>query len=275
MITLTNNKPKVGFFGLTGCAGCLLSIIFNEEDLLTMIETMDIISFPFIKGTNNSYEQLDVAFVEGAVISKDDEEQIKQIRSRSKIVIALGACAHLGNIPAMSKFRDKKDLDYLKYEKKLQLMDRPEGPSPLQEIIKVDHIVPGCPPDRDEIKKFIKYLIVGKEFKNYDSPVCAECKLQNNGCLLEHGKICLGPIIAGGCQAVCPTNGLKCYGCRGFVKDAAFDAYFKILEKKGFVIDDVKKVLETFQAIDAHKLLDKKFKNYTSNKNGKHTKENY
>jgi len=46
-------KPKAGFYGITGCAGCLLSVIFNEDELLSMANALDIVSFPFIKEKNS------------------------------------------------------------------------------------------------------------------------------------------------------------------------------------------------------------------------------
>ncbi|MCA9478504.1 MAG: hypothetical protein KC535_05135 [Nanoarchaeota archaeon] len=263
-----NGKLKVGFYNVTGCAGCLLSVIYTEGDFLEFSQQVDIVSFPFIKEKNDDEQELDVAFIEGVVVTKADEETVKKIRERSKMVVALGACAHLGNIPALAKMKKSEDLEYLKYKKEDFNMDREGGPAPLHTLIKIDYTLPGCPPDRDEIRQFMKYLLLGKTFRNYNDPVCVECKLRNNGCLLDQGKICLGPIIAGGCKAVCPSGGLKCYGCRGFVQgiDKEFDGYFRIMEDKGFSLDDVKRALETFMAIDAHKVLDEKFAQYQLNR---------
>ncbi len=272
---MTEEKLKVGFYNVTGCAGCLLSVIYTEDDFLALSQQVDIVSFPFIKGENDDKGPLDVAFIEGVVTTKADEAVVKKLRERSKMVVALGACAHLGNIPALAKLAKAPDIEYLKYKKEDFNMDRDDGPAPLHTLIKIDYTLPGCPPDRDEIRKFMKFLVLGKTFRNYNDPVCVECKLHNNGCLLDQGKICLGPIIAGGCKAICPTNGLKCYGCRGFVQgiDKEFDGYFRIMEDKGFSLDDVKRALETFMAIDAHKVLDERFAKYQENKNPK--KESY
>jgi sulfhydrogenase subunit delta len=48
-----------------------------------------------------------------------------------------------------------------------------------------------------------------------DQPVCVECKKAGNRCLLLDNKPCFGPMILGGCNAVCPTAGMACQGCRG------------------------------------------------------------
>ena len=47
-----NQKLKIGFYGITGCAGCLLSVIFNEDELLDLINLIDLKAFPFIKEMN-------------------------------------------------------------------------------------------------------------------------------------------------------------------------------------------------------------------------------
>ena len=51
-----------------------------------------------------------------------------------------------------------------------------------------------------------------------------ECKKQGNLCLYEKGIICLGPVTRAGCNAICPSFGSKCEGCRGIVSDEALAA---------------------------------------------------
>jgi sulfhydrogenase subunit delta len=247
------SKPKAGFYAITGCQGCLLSVIFNEDEILDIVKALDIVAFPFIKG-KNSEESLDLCFIEGTVVSRDDLQMVNRLRERSKVVIALGACACHGNIPALRNFADERELGYLKYEKRDQISDIGE-PAPIGKFIRVDYCVPGCPPDRDEIKNFIKEILLGKEFRNYPDPVCRECRLHENGCLLDYSKICLGPLTRGGCSAVCTTYGFECYGCRGLTDDYNFEAYFKLLEEKGISPAEVKKHMETFIGLEVNQKL--------------------
>jgi sulfhydrogenase subunit delta len=242
-----NDKPKVGFYGVTGCAGCLLSVVFNEDEILAISDAVDIVSFPFIKG-DNSNSELDLCFIEGTIVSKDDFEIVKKLRDRSKIVVALGTCACEGNIPAIKKFIDEKEIDNLKFKKSKEQNEDIDEAKPLFEVIKIDFSIPGCPPDRDEIKRFLKETLIGKEFRNYKDPVCIECGLNENECLLNHGQICLGVITKGGCKAVCPTNGLKCYGCRGLIEQPNFDEFFNLMKEKGYTILEVRKIMHTFMA---------------------------
>jgi len=101
----------------------------------------------------------------------------------------------------------------------------------------------------------VKEILLGKTFYNYPDPVCRECKLKENGCLLDYDKICLGPLIRGGCRAVCPTKGLECYGCRGLTDDANFEEFFKLMKEKGKDPGMVKKHMETFAGIEINEKL--------------------
>ena len=92
-------KLKVGVYGITGCAGCQLSIVFNEDEILDIIKLVDLKAFPLIKEVNTN-EEFDCVFMEGLVASKEDLEVLKKIRKRSGILVSLGACACTGCVPA-------------------------------------------------------------------------------------------------------------------------------------------------------------------------------
>ena len=101
-------KPKVGFIALTGCQGCQLSLLFQEDNILDIIKHIDIVTFPFIKEKKNDSKGYDIVFIEGLVASKDDLEILKNARSKSEVLIALGSCASTGCIPAYRNFLPKK-----------------------------------------------------------------------------------------------------------------------------------------------------------------------
>lgn len=50
-------------------------------------------------------------------------------------------------------------------------------------------------------------------------PVCSECPLVGDECLVAKGEPCLGPLTAAGCSADCARSGVPCIGCRGFISD--------------------------------------------------------
>ena len=108
----------------------------------------------------------------------------------------------------------------------------------LDEVVRVDYFLPGCPPEPALIPGLIEEL-QGKKPSNGSKPiVCAECprkpnnkkpsdmwtypneKIENNTCFVSQGVLCLGQITKGGCSAVCLQGGLPCWGCRGPMQKA-------------------------------------------------------
>jgi len=227
-------KLKVGFYNITGCAGCLLSVIFNEDEILDLVELVDLKAFPFVKEVN-AEEKFDYVFMEGLVADKDDLAVLKKIRKNAKNLVALGACACTGCVPAYRRYTLKENYEHLIHKKKNGIQD--VKPTPIDAHVKVDYFIPGCPPDKKEILNFIKSIVIGKKPVPYESPVCIECRQNNNQCLLDLGKPCLGPITSGGCNAVCINGSFECWGCRGPTKDMNFELMIKMLKDRGF--DDI------------------------------------
>jgi sulfhydrogenase subunit delta len=214
-------KPTVGFYALTGCQGCLLSVIFNEDDILDIINLIDIKTFPFISELKNEPDSFDIIFMEGLVASNHDVETLKRLRDKTKILIAIGACSCTGGVGSYRNFIPRANYDYLVYEKEDMIKDK--RPMPIDAFVKVDFFLPGCPPEKEDVKRFIKNLLLDKRPIDDSKPVCYECKLNNNRCLLLDNKPCLGAFTAGGCNSICINGGLECWGCRGPTSNIELD----------------------------------------------------
>ena len=104
------HKPTVGVFGLTGCAGDQLAVLNCEDELLSMVELLDIRDFLTASSDTDQQSPLDIAFVEGAVMSRRDEEIVRKIPARCETLVALGTCAVWGGIPAMDRAVDREAL---------------------------------------------------------------------------------------------------------------------------------------------------------------------
>lgn len=252
---MKKKKLKVGLFAITGCQGCLLSVIFNEDQILSMLSLIDIQAFPFIKN-KNAEGRFDVVFLEGVVCSNDDLNTLKKLRKNTKTLIALGACSGTGCIPSYKNFTPSENYKELKYKKDKLIQDI--KPTPIDTYVRVDHYIPGCPPDKHEILTAIKDLVVGKKPTNYTHPVCVECKLNSNYCLLENNKLCLGPITVGGCNSICINSNYECWGCRGPTDDANIKEHVLLLKEKGHKIDHIKKRIQTFAGMKIKELKKKK-----------------
>lgn len=242
---MKKNKLKVGFFGISGCSGCLLSVLF-EDCFKEIVNLIEIKSFPFIK--ENTYKgDFDIVFIEGTVCFDKDILLINELRKRSKKVVAFGSCACTGGVPSIKNFLDSEKTMKLVYPVYNHLKSEP--PTPIDNHIKVDYYIPQCPPNKEEILEFIKFIITNREFVPYKDPVCFECRKKGNVCLLTKNEICLGPITNGGCDALCPTNKTSCYGCRGPCKDANIKAFLNILKEMGYTEKNMQDKMNTFAGL--------------------------
>lgn len=212
--------------------GCILDIVYQPE-LLQIVNAVDIVAFPRAYEVNELDDDFDIIFLEGVVVNEKDLEELKHYRIRTKKLIAIGACACEGCVPAIKNFVNNKNVELSVYKPEELHELHSIDPKPIDEFVVVDGYIRGCPMDKIEFYKFIKATLLGKDFKIYQKPICYECNLQENGCLLEKGIECLGPITFGNCSVMCPHENYGCIGCRGPYEDANYEAYFKLLKQKG------------------------------------------
>ena len=235
-------KPKVAFFDFASCEGCQLQIVNLEEKILDLIEVVDVVSFR--EAMKEHSDDYDIAVIEGSIMRPMDEERLKGIRENADILVALGACACTGGL---NKLRNMWPVDKVK-ERVYGDADIEDNPlfdafptKAVDEVVKVDHYIPGCPIDREEFTKTIVSLAMGKKPKLPQYPVCVECKKNENVCVFELGQFCMGPITRGGCKAICPTHGEGCDGCRGYLDDPRINAQKDVLRKYGVSLDEMMK----------------------------------
>ncbi len=243
---MNNKKPKIGIYELTGCAGDALLILDCEEELLDIFQAADIQSFLMAKSDNIDGE-LDVALVEGSVTTDKEIEELKDIRQRAKIVVAIGLCATAGGIQAL--FTDPKE-----WERNLEkvygdvemIHVKAIQSKPVDAYIDVDFYLPGCPIGKEQFLNFFTRLVGGSPPEKYPYPVCVSCKYNENQCLLNEGFPCLGPLTAAGCGAVCINHNRPCLGCWGPVEGANPTSEFYLLKEKGFSTEYIKKIMASY-----------------------------
>jgi coenzyme F420-reducing hydrogenase gamma subunit len=208
-------KLKIGFLSLTGCEGCEFVILQLYEKLLKIIKRIEIVSFRLI--SSKKYQgQFDVFFIDGSITTKDEEKFVKEIRNKSKILVAIGSCATDGGVNIIRNIMN--DPNSIKSVYKSEFLEEVvEGPKPLDSIVKIDYKLSGCPINIEELEYFIKSIIRGREPKekiiNYT--VCNDCISKGVECVTKNGIFCAGPLTRGGCGAICPSFGVPCFGCRG------------------------------------------------------------
>jgi sulfhydrogenase subunit delta len=242
---------KLAFYSLTSCEGCLTTLITKlGPNLENLWNIFDIDYFKLVREPvgGSKVPKVDIAFVEGAVVTNLDREKLLEIRENSSFVVALGTCASSGNI-AFTASREIK----LK-NKKLRDLEISEA-EPISSVVTVDFELSGCPASAEEFTDALLRLINNIEPIQPDYSVCYECRTKGNDCLLEKERVCLGPLAMGGCGAACPSVGSPCYSCRGPATEADLEAYLKTLEKKGLDKNRAMLMLRMFMGKKAKELL--------------------
>ncbi|MBN1146324.1 MAG: hypothetical protein JXA78_03640 [Anaerolineales bacterium] len=208
-------RPKIAFFDFTSCEGCQLTVLDALQTDIELLDAVEIVQFR--QAMSEQGQDYKVAFIEGACSRPEDGARLQEIRKRAEVLIALGACAHLGGVNSLRNWQSQDKIQQIVYGKpgKTYVVSQAQ---PIDALVPIDGFIPGCPIDRQEFIRVIKALLQNRRPYIPDYPVCVECKLKENACvLLRDGKPCLGPITRAGCGAICPTFGSGCDGCRGMI----------------------------------------------------------
>ena len=164
-------KLKVATASLCGCFGCHMSFLDIDERILDLVQLVEFDRTPLTD--IKTIGDCDIGIIEGGVANAENVEVLREFRKHCKILIALGACAVNGGIPAMRNSFTLKECLEEAYVDGIGV-DNPMIPKdteipmllnkvhPIHEVVKVDHFLPGCPPSGDTIWTFLTELIEGK-----------------------------------------------------------------------------------------------------------------
>jgi NAD-reducing hydrogenase small subunit len=165
-------KLKVATVSLAGCFGCHTSFLDIDERLFELIEHMEFDRSPFtdIKEVG----ACDIGLIEGGLCNAENVMVLREFRERCKTLVAVGACAINGGLPAQ---RNRFDVGVLLTEvyhtrpglrAGSRIPNDPELPLPLNhvhpihEVVHVDYFLPGCPPSADAFWSFLNDLMAGR-----------------------------------------------------------------------------------------------------------------
>jgi NAD-reducing hydrogenase small subunit len=148
-----------------------MSLLDIDERILDLVQLVEFDRTPLtdIKKIGHC----DIGIIEGGVANAENVEVLREFRAHCKVLIAFGACAVNGGIPAMRNQFELRECLQESYVDGVGVHNRmipsdPEIPMllnkvhPIHEVVKVDHFLPGCPPSGDAIWTFLTELIEGK-----------------------------------------------------------------------------------------------------------------
>ncbi len=164
-------KLKIATCSLAGCFGCHMSLLDLDERLFELAERVELDRSPLTD--IKELGECDLGLIEGGVCNAENVHVLMEFRARCKILVAIGACALNGGVPAMRNQYDLKDCLEESYLRGIglvnpQIPNDPEIPlllnqvHPLHEVVKIDYFLPGCPPSADAIWTFVNQLLSGQ-----------------------------------------------------------------------------------------------------------------
>ena len=237
-------KPTVGFFEFSCCEGCKLAVLEMEDRLLDLLALVDIVEGREIM--DDLADHMTIAFVEGSITRESEIPRLQAIRDKCDILIAIGACASMGGVNAIKNAYTEADVRKYVYGDQADYWTDTIPTRPLRACVDVDYELQGCPIDGNEFLSVVKALLTGQTPKIKDYPMCVECKLKENICLFDKGEFCLGPVARAGCDAICPSHGDGCEGCRGLIPNPNVGAHVDTLAEYGLTVEDILKRFTLF-----------------------------
>jgi F420-non-reducing hydrogenase small subunit len=260
------------------CGGCEVTILDIGEPLLDLLPQLEFVHIPVLadnkyfgqtgEKSNLEIPQADVGIISGGIRNEKEKHVAEEMRKKCKTIVALGSCACFGGIPAMANMWSLTDL-YEKVYRGSVTTEPGETPKEnlpplldkvyaLDEVIKVDVAIPGCPTSPDWVVAALTSLLTSKPFVMPDKSVCDECPTkrekkaaggqikrplesmtfkqgepwENTRCYMEEGYLCLGPVTRAGCSGTttepgevkvprCIKGYMTCRGCFGPIRKGA------------------------------------------------------
>jgi F420-non-reducing hydrogenase small subunit len=272
------SKPKLAVYWAASCGGCDIAILDIEAKILAVADFFDLCFWPC--AADFKYKDIEalpdgsitLTLFNGAIRSSENYHVAQLLRKKSVVLCAFGSCAGDGGIPGLANLCSLEGITDYAYklspstDNSSGIIPQPSFKVPegeltipllwntvrtLDQVVSADYIIPGCPPQSDQIVAVVeavidilqngkplppKGTILGASTKS----CCDECtrkkdvkkiskfirpfeaRLDPDICLMEQGVVCCGPATRAGCGAKCVKAGVPCRGCYGLpagVKD--------------------------------------------------------
>ena len=242
-----SGKPSLAVWKFASCDGCQLTLLDLEDELLPLANAIDIADFREATSAVAA-GPYDLSLVEGSITTSHDAERIQEIRSASKALVTIGACATSGGIQALRNFADVDEFTRIVYASP-QYISTLATSTPIAAHVPVDFELRGCPIDTRQLLEVVTAFLHGRRPGIPATSVCTECKRRGVVCVMvAHGTPCLGPVTQAGCNALCPSYDRGCFGCFGPMETPNTGALVPLLRRLGRSDDDVQRLFRTFNA---------------------------
>jgi F420-non-reducing hydrogenase small subunit len=203
-----SKKGKLALYWAASCGGCEIAVLAVNEKILDVANAFDIVFWPVavdakVKDVEAMPDKsIDVCLFNGAIRTSEQEEMAHLLRQKSKVLVAFGACATEGGIPALGNVTNREEIFETVF------MDNPSIDNPksivpetsvkvkegtlhlpffyntvktLGQTVDVDYLLPGCPPEPERIWDAVVAILEGKlpapgSVIGPQTTVCDECE---------------------------------------------------------------------------------------------------
>lgn len=267
---VNEHKPKFAMYWAASCGGCEIAVLNTHELILEVDANFDVVFWPV--AMDAKYKDVEamedgtitLCLFNGAIRNDENEELAHLLRRKSQLLVAFGSCASEGCIPGLANLYSKQEMidtafstittdnphgirpqiTYDMPEGKIEIPYIYDSVRTLEQVVRVDYSMPGCPPESSQISSVVQLVIAalhgqaslpppGSVIGAGNSTVCDECQRARSEktitgfrrmatyqpdpgqCLLEQGILCSGIATRSGCNARCPTANMPCIGCYG------------------------------------------------------------
>jgi len=280
-------KLKVALYWAASCGGCEIAVLDIGDKILQLVENAEIVFWPVAldfkyKDVERMPDRsIDLCLFNGAIRTSENEHLARLLRRKSKILVAYGSCANEGCIPGLANQFDRDEIFNYVYAA-TPSTDNPEGVRPqtsfqvkegeltlpafyntvrtLEQVVKVDYFVPGCPPIDEQTWAVLEAVLndelppAGAVVGAGKTALCEDCPRPRKEkkvkrfyrphevipepdlCLLDQGVICCGVVTRTGCGAQCLSVNMPCRGCYG-PPEGVVDQGAKLISVLGSIID--------------------------------------
>lgn len=164
-------KLRVATTSLAGCFGCHMSFLDMDERLLSLLESVEFDRSPLTDIKHCG--PCDIGLIEGGVCNAENVHVLREFRAQCKVLVALGACAVTGGLPAQRNhlelgaclqevYVSRRGMETAQVPNDKELPLLLDKVHPIHEVVRVDYFIPGCPPSGEAIWKFLTDLIAGR-----------------------------------------------------------------------------------------------------------------
>jgi F420-non-reducing hydrogenase small subunit len=168
------SKKKIAIYSATGCRACEHAILDINYQILSLVPWVEIVYWPYLLGSEETcleaVEGIDVCFFSGAIRTEEERLAAERLRQKTNLMVACGACASFGGLPALI---DLGRIGDQPHPKKVHAGGNASGPPvlpepgakvrALEQVVPVDYVVPGCPPTQSILWAAIQTLVCGSQ----------------------------------------------------------------------------------------------------------------